>query len=82
MSFGLAVPTGKPIRSAIIGTDAAHARHRIHPRSMEMFESFGLDQEISQAWEPITGWALWRRDGEGTLARSDRMDNPTPVRCR
>ncbi|GIC86188.1 uncharacterized protein Aud_002553 [Aspergillus udagawae] len=54
----------------------------IHPRSMEMFESFGLDQEITQVWEPITGWALWCRNAEGTLARSDRMDNPTPVRCR
>lgn len=49
---------------------------------MEMFESFGLDQEITQAWEPITGWALWCRHAEGPLARSDRMDNPTPVRCR
>ncbi|RHZ63464.1 uncharacterized protein CDV56_109012 [Aspergillus thermomutatus] len=54
----------------------------IHPRSMEMFESFGIDQEITQVWEPITGWALWCRNAEGTLARSDRMDNPTPVRCR
>ncbi|KAH8820750.1 FAD binding domain protein [Xylogone sp. PMI_703] len=66
----------RPYRLRVGGADG------IHPRSMEMFESFGIDREITQAWEPITGWALWCRDAKGNLGRSDRLDNPTPLRCR
>ncbi|KAH8696538.1 FAD binding domain protein [Talaromyces proteolyticus] len=66
----------RPYKLRVGGADG------IHPRSMEMFESFDLDQEITQLWEPITGWALWCRSTEGSFARSGRMDNPTPVRCR
>ncbi|KAJ5140422.1 hypothetical protein N7448_003830 [Penicillium atrosanguineum] len=54
----------------------------LHTRSMEIFESFGFDQEVTKLWDPITDDAVWSRDADGSFYRSEREMRPLPLRAR
>jgi hypothetical protein len=49
---------------------------------MEIFESFGFDQEVTKLWDPITDDAVWSRDADGTFSRTEREVRPLPLRAR
>lgn len=55
---------------------------RLHARSMEVFESFGFEQEIIKLWDPITDDAVWMRDVDGRFYRAERETRPLPLRTR
>nr|P0DUL5.1 RecName: Full=FAD-dependent monooxygenase hkm7; AltName: Full=Hancockiamides biosynthesis cluster protein 7 [Aspergillus hancockii] len=46
---------------------------------MEIFESFGIEGEVTKQWEPATDEILWCRNESGTLSRMERFRNEPPV---
>lgn len=49
---------------------------------MEVFESFGFEQEIIKLWDPITDDSVWMRDVDGKFYRAEREIRPLPLRAR
>lgn len=57
--------------------------HSLNPKTMEIFESWGIHNQITQLWEPATHETIWYRGLDGELVRTDRYLNQPPmgVRC-
>lgn len=55
----------------------------LNPRTMEIFEDFGIHDKITKLWEPATDEAIWYRNEAGNLSRAERYRSQPPpgVRC-
>lgn len=49
---------------------------------MEVFDSFGIADEVSKLWAPINSWAVWSEDDQGNISRQFRTTNSPPVRTK
>ncbi|KAL4758567.1 FAD binding domain-containing protein [Aspergillus foveolatus] len=49
---------------------------------MEIFESWGIHDQITRLWEPATHETLWYRGLDGKLVRTDRYLNQPPAGVR
>ncbi|KAF9887242.1 hypothetical protein FE257_010370 [Aspergillus nanangensis] len=54
----------------------------IKSRSMEIFDSFGIAQEILNSWEPFHHWAMWKEDNNGVISRQATEPLEPPVSSR
>lgn len=49
---------------------------------MEIFESFGIAQEVSRLWASISKWAVWTENDEGAIGRQFQATNSPPIRTK
>ncbi|CEO59274.1 Putative FAD binding domain protein [Penicillium brasilianum] len=54
----------------------------LNPKTMEIFESWGIHNQITQLWEPATHETIWYRGLDGELVRTDRYLNQPPMGVR
>ncbi|GFF22616.1 FAD binding domain protein [Aspergillus udagawae] len=54
----------------------------LNPKTMEIFESWGIHDQITRLWEPATHETLWYRGLDGKLVRTDRYLNQPPAGVR
>ncbi|KAI1993983.1 hypothetical protein LOZ51_002844 [Ophidiomyces ophidiicola] len=54
----------------------------LNPKTMEIFESFGIHGKVTKRWEPATDETVWCRGEDGKLVRTERYRNHPPPGVR
>ncbi|KAJ5670392.1 uncharacterized protein N7477_005755 [Penicillium maclennaniae] len=50
----------------------------LNPKTMEIFEAFGIHEKITKRWEPGTDEMFWVRGKDGELTRMERLRKKHP----
>ncbi|RHZ50993.1 uncharacterized protein CDV56_105409 [Aspergillus thermomutatus] len=54
----------------------------LNPRTMEIFKSWGIHNQVTKLWEPATHETLWYRGQDEKLTRTDRYPSQPPPGVR